>query len=103
MTSAVRDVRLHVVRLELRPARTDAWPLREIRDWDPLRGFVPPFEQVDVTRERLSMSVALLPGAPREQVPLRHRILSAVRRREMRDRLVTIDGRSDWVLPAENI
>jgi hypothetical protein len=36
-------------------------------------------------------------------VPLRHRILSAVRRKEMRDKLVTIDGRSDWVLPAENI
>jgi hypothetical protein len=95
--------RLHVVRLELRPARTDAWPLREIRDWDPLRGFVPPFEQLDVARERLSMSIDLLPVAPREQVPLRHRILTSVRRKEMRDRLVTIDGRSDWVLPAENI
>ena len=95
--------RPHVVRLELRPARPDAWPLRQIRDWDPLGGFVPPFEQVDTACERLSMSIDLLPVAPREQVPLRHRVLSAVRRREMRDRLVPFDGRDDWVMPAENI
>jgi len=96
-------VKLHTVRLELRPGRPDAWPMRQIQDWDPLRGFVPPFEQLDVARERLSMCVDLLPVAPRELVPLRHRILSAVRRREMRDNLVTINGVSDWVMPAENI
>ena len=100
---AAREQRLHVVRLELRPARADAWPLREIKGWDVLRGFVPPFEHVDVARERLTMSVDLLPVAPRLQVPTRRRILGGVRRREMRDRLVTIEGRSDWVMPAENI
>jgi hypothetical protein len=96
-------VRLHTVRLELRPGRPDAWPMRQIADWDPLRGFVPPFEHLDPARERLTMCVDLLPVAPRELVPLRRRILSAVRRREMRDSLVTINGVNDWVMPAENI
>jgi hypothetical protein len=96
-------MKLHTVRLELRPARADAWPMRQMPDWDQLRGFVPPFEQLDVARERLTMCVDLLPVSPREVVPLRHRILSAVRRREMRDSLVTIGGASDWVMPAENI
>jgi hypothetical protein len=91
------------VRLELRPARPDAWPLREVRDWDVLRGFVPAFEQVDVARERLTMAVDLLPVPPRQQVPLRRKMLSSVRRRELGDSLVTIEGRSDWVNPAEVI
>lgn len=96
-------MRLHTVRLELRPGRPDAWPLRQIPDWDLLRGFLPPFEHLDAAHERLTMCVDLLPVPPRELVPLRHRILSAVRRREMRDSLVTIGGVSDWVMPAENI
>jgi hypothetical protein len=101
--STAREQKVHVVRLELRPARADAWPLREIRDWDPLRGFVPPFEQVDVARERLEMAVDLLPVAPRELVPLRHRMLAAVRRRQGRDPLVTIENRNDWVIPVETV
>jgi TraM recognition site of TraD and TraG len=96
-------MKLHTVRLELRPGRPDAWPMRAMPDWDQLRGFVPPFEHLDVDRERLTVCVDLLPVAPRELVSLRHRILAAVRRREMRDSLVTIGGASDWVMPAENI
>jgi hypothetical protein len=103
MTIRPRGPRLHVVRLELRPARPDAWPLREVKDWDVLRGFVPAFEQVNVARERLTMAVDLLPVPPRQQVPLRRKMLSSVRRRELGDSLVTIDGRSDWVNPAEVI
>jgi hypothetical protein len=96
-------VKLHRVRLELRPARADAWPLREIKDWDVMRGFVPPLEQVRLPHERLSVSIDLLPVAPRRMVPERHRILTSIRQGEVQDPLVAITGRSDWVLPAQNV
>jgi len=95
--------KLHTVRLELRPARPDVWPLREVRDWDPLRGFVPPFELVDVARESLTMAVDLRPVGPRGLVPLRRRMLTAVRRRELRDPLVSAQGCGDRVNPAERV
>ncbi len=84
--------KLHRVRLELRPARPDAWPLREIKDWDVLRGFVPPLEQVRVPQETLTVSVDLLPVAPRRMMPERHRILSSIRQGEVHDPLVTDRG-----------
>ena len=91
-------MKLHRVRLELRPGRPDAWPLRQIEHWDVLRGFVPPLEHVRAPHEQLSVSIDLLPVPPRLMVPLRHRILAGIRQGGVRDPLVTIAG-----LPAQTV
>lgn len=91
-------------RLELRPARAEAYPLRNISDgWDRLRALAAAIQGADGPGERLVLAWDLLPVAPRTMVPLRKRMLHRARSSERRDPLQWWEDLRDVSNPAEAI
>ena len=88
-------VHLKRIRLELKPARSDLYSLREIpHKWDPLSPLADSLAHVRSGEgEQAWVAIDLLPLAPRELVPLRRRLLELARRKQRHDLL---DVPQDW-------